>query len=134
MSIKNKALLVTFSRFVVVGGISTAVNYGVFLVLLNWLHINYQISYAVGYISGLALGLLINNYWTFKATSITPATIGLYAVVYTVSFIIGYLFLLLTVHYLGQDPRIMNIAGIMITTITNFIGLKKIVYKKTMHV
>lgn len=51
-------------RFVLVGGLNTAVTYGLYVVLLSWL--GYQLSYAVAYIVGIIFSYFLNAKAVFK--------------------------------------------------------------------
>jgi len=80
----------TFSKFILVGGISTLLNYGVFLLLFSNFKINYLIASAVGYISGTLLGFSLNKYFTYKKIN-TRYQMELikYFIVYTISLFLG---------------------------------------------
>ncbi len=58
-------LVTTGSKFVVVGIISTVLNYALFWFLAQILSVNYLVSSISGYLFGLICGFLINNFWTF---------------------------------------------------------------------
>lgn len=53
------------SKFLVVGIISTVLNYALFWFLAQILSVNYLVSSISGYLFGLICGFLINNFWTF---------------------------------------------------------------------
>ena len=53
-----------------------------------------------------------------------------YFIVYMVSLIISLLFLEILVNIAGLDPKIANLLTIGLTTCTNYIGVKKIVFNK----
>jgi len=58
-------LVTTGSKFVVVGIISTVLNYALFWFLAQILSVNYLVSSISGYLFGLICGFLINNFWIF---------------------------------------------------------------------
>jgi len=128
--LKNKTS-VEFYKFIAVGIWSTIINYGVFYILLEFLNVNYLIASAAGFISGVYAGYGFNRKWTFKAKQEKKYTgIIKYYAVYIVSLILSLLFLKVVVVIVGIDPKIANILAIGLTTCTNFVGIKKFVFKR----
>jgi putative flippase GtrA len=74
-------LVTTGSKFVVVGIISTVLNYALFWFLAQILSVNYLVSSISGYLFGLICGFLINNFWTFDFGEVN-LTIVLWATCY----------------------------------------------------
>ena len=56
----------SFARFVVSGGVNTALTYGLYLLLLQFF--SYRISYTAAYAAGIALAYLLYRYFVFKAS------------------------------------------------------------------
>ena len=80
------------AKFVVVGILSTIVNYGVFVILFKLFGVFYVTSSIAGYISGVAVGYTLNRLWTFQSTSENRATefiryLGVYILSLLVSII-----------------------------------------------
>ena len=120
-----------FVRFIMVGLLSTALNYGVFFALYQQTSLPYLSASAAGYVAGVVLGFLFNKYWTFGSTSKKHIRdIGSYLAVYTVSLILGLGLLEGQVSFLGFNPLLANLVTIGFTTITNFLGTKFFVFKK----
>lgn len=117
-----------FGKFIATGIISTIINYAVFYGLYRS-GINYLVSASTGFGAGVIAGYAINKTWTFSGKSGGSTEKIRYAGVYLGSLGISVGFLFLTVDRLGIDPRLANIASIGITTITNFIGTKFLVFK-----
>ena len=91
-------------KFIVVGGISTVINYAIFFLSYHYGQINYLVASAIGYVTGLSLSYIFNASWTFRQQS--------------------------TSHLIGnQIARLANIIAIGQTTITNFLGCKHYVFK-----
>lgn len=133
MSAKSSEVSREFSKFIVVGGISTVLNYGAFWMLYTWLGMNHAIASALGYIVGVLIGYQLNRHWTFskKKTQQPRREFILYCVVYGVSLVLGLLTLSLLVDWLHLSPLIANVLVIGQTTMTNFIGLRMVVFKHT---
>lgn len=116
-----------FFKFIAVGVFSTVINYTVFY-LLVLTGINYLPASGVGFMCGVLVGYPMNRKWTFRKTNGNKFLSG-YCVVYIISLLISLLFLKVTAGIMGFDPRLCNIASILITTIINFIGTKLIIFR-----
>ncbi|NHO40060.1 GtrA family protein [Acetobacter ghanensis] len=117
--------LVHFFRFIIVGGVSTIVNYLVFLVFLKYVGLQYQLSSSCGFLAGVMVGFPLNKMWTYQHSSgVTWGLLGRYASVYAVSLFVNICVLGVLVGFFRTDARLANIVGIGITTVTNFIGTK----------
>ena len=119
-----------FFRFVIVGSISTIINYSSFYLFYTFLTINYVVSSATGYVAGLLVGFVINKSWTFGAEGQYRKFIFTYLIIYILSLLIGVMFIRFLVEELKIMPEIANIMVIGVTTLTNFIGVKFLVFKK----
>ena len=119
-----------FFRFVIVGSISTIINYSSFYLFYTFLTINYVVSSATGYVTGLLVGFVINKNWTFGAEGQYRKFIFTYLIIYILSLLIGVMFIRFLVEELEIMPEIANIMVIGVTTLTNFIGVKFLVFKK----
>ena len=62
---KLREAKVELMRFLIIGGLSTILNYLVFLALLHGLNFNYLIANALGFIAGVGFGYPFNKKWTF---------------------------------------------------------------------
>ena len=59
----HRALLGEAARFVVVGGIATAVHYGIYYLLLSYIVAN--VAYATGYVLSFIANFVLTSYFTF---------------------------------------------------------------------
>ena len=130
LSLLRNKISTQFYKFIIVGIWSTIINYGMFYILLEFLGVNYLISSAAGFISGVFAGYGFNRKWTFGVKSVKKhSEILKYYAVYITSLILSLLFLKVVVGIIGLDPKIANILAIGLTTCTNFIGIKIVVFK-----
>lgn len=118
-----------FVRFIIVGVLSTIVNYAIYIALL-WVSIPYIVAMVAGFVAGTIAGFRINKVWTYGVARGEAGFFGAYVAVYAVSLLLGMGFLWALVEMLLLDPRIANILTIGLTTMTNFIGTKLLVFKK----
>lgn len=127
MQIKNISR--QFIIFCLIGLLCTAVNYGVFYILLDTIKMNYLLAASIGFLSGVGIGYPLNRRLTFSSTKNGRREKILYIVVYLASLFLSLAFLWLTVDIIGINPFIANILSIGLTTCTNFIGIKWIVFR-----
>lgn len=124
--------LIEFKRFILVGAISTFINYFLFYLFLNLEIFEYLTSAALGYIAGTLVGYTLNNKWTFSSNEAGDFyKIYKYFFVYFVSLIASLALLEYFVTNLNIIAEIANIICIIFTTLTNFFLIKFLVFKKT---
>jgi len=120
-----------FSKFILVGLLSTVVNYLIFFIALHYFFINYLISSGIGFVAGVFAGFFLNKNWTFDSRLVqTKRIIISYFLVYVFSLALSLVFLKIAVGILQITPEIANLLAICLTTCTNFIGTKFYVFKK----
>ncbi|MCS7005744.1 MAG: GtrA family protein [Cytophagales bacterium] len=125
----NKVIIKQAFRFGVVGGISTIVNYGVYYVLYQFIGLHYQIASAIGFITGVFVGYGLNKYWTFESHEKQSAEIAKYFGVYIASLLLSLGFLYVCVEVIKISANIANLFAICLTTMTNFLGTKFLVFR-----
>ncbi|WP_163801400.1 GtrA family protein [Mycolicibacterium sediminis] len=90
----NLSLTAQAWRFVVTGGLSAIVDFGLYVLFLRLgLHVN--LAKTLSFIAGTTTAYLINRRWTFQAPPSRTrfiAVVALYAVTYGVQIGINYLF------------------------------------------
>ncbi|MBT5953774.1 hypothetical protein HOG98_03540 [bacterium] len=114
----------SFLRFLIIGGVSTAINYSVFHVFLAVFGMHYAMSSGVGYCTGLVVGYFFNKSWTFQAARHSVAAITQYICVYLGSLTLSLVLLSFLIEGLSFPAWFANIIAIGLTTITNFVGLR----------
>ncbi|MGL4524475.1 MAG: GtrA family protein [Spirochaetia bacterium] len=117
-------------RFLVVGLVSSILNYGLFFVFYQIYSLHYILSYGIGFISGFILGFLLNKAWSFQVTKTTLYQKTKYLCVYLFSLTLGGFLLRAFVAYLHMIPLLSNIIILFITTCINFCGVKFWAFKK----
>ena len=121
------------AKFLITGLISTFLNFSSYYLILL-LEINYLIAATIGYLIGVIVGFILNNFWSFKKHSISKRTINnkivRYLLVYIFSLISGLILLEILVGYLSFYEVSAYVIMIAITTTTNYIGLKFLVFNK----
>ena len=116
-------------RFIGVGILSAVINYSLFYALLFLSAVNYLISSAAGYLAGMLVGLVLNSSWTFKHNNLLKKSVVDYFCLYAFSLVLGLVFLRMLVHRFEVLPEIANVAILIFTVASNFIGLKFWVFR-----
>ena len=111
-------------RFLVVGGLSTIVNYSSFYYLLSQMRWGYIHSASLGFLLGVLVGYYLNKAWTFGVEEANAFVFLKYLSVYIASLISGMTFLYFQVETLNFNVYPANGTTIAFTTITNYVGVK----------
>lgn len=113
-------------RFVIAGGINTALSYGVYWLLLIWL--SYQMAYALSWVFGLLLVVVLYPSKVFVGSQNSWKKQSLVAAQYLLVFCAGLGLLSVLVDYLSTPPAWAAILVMGFTTILNF-GLMRLLYR-----
>ena len=117
-------------RFVVTGGLSAIVDFGLYVVLLSTgLHVN--IAKTISFIAGTTTAYLINRRWTFRAPPSKArfiAVCALYAITYAVQVGINYLFYMQFEHQPWRVPVAFVIAQ-GTATVINFVVQRAVIFR-----
>lgn len=118
LRISSSILSSKFLGFILVGVINTAVTYGLYLLLLVWLH--YQVAYAIAYVTGIVLSYLLNATFVFSV-SLSWRSFFSFPLVYLVQYAICLMAMYVLVEgfhlNLKLAPLIITAATIPITYI-----------------
>lgn len=120
-------------RFVLTGGLSAIVDFGL-LVLLMFLGLGHTAAKALSFVAGTTTAYLINRRWTFRAAPSTRrfvAVVALYAVTFALQ--VG----LFSVLYTLLEPRLPRLAvqviGFVIAqgvaTTVNFVVQRSVIFR-----
>ncbi len=118
------------SRFLVIGGLSVAVDFAVYLFLIGSLGFATHTAKGLSYAVGMVLGFVGNKYWTFgsvQRSATEPITYGvLYATTLLVN--IGVNAAVLAVFGLGAKLFAFLVATAT-TTVLNFLGMRLVTFR-----
>jgi putative flippase GtrA len=82
-------VLSRFARFLLVGGMNTALTYLLYLALLHW-QVSYQIAYSISFALGMVIAFVLQTRFVFAAqASVRNALV--YPIVYSVQYFFGLL-------------------------------------------
>lgn len=116
-----------FAKFLIAGGLNTAITYGIYLILL--MLIPYTASYTISYITGIVLAYLLNRFFVFKSHQ-GLKSIALLPLVYLAQYVVGILILWCWVEKLGFSDRLAPLAAIIITIPITYI-FSRLVFSKS---
>lgn len=117
---------IQFARFLLSGGFNTALTYALYLALLQVA--SYQLSYAIAYITGVALSYFLNRFFVFKSHRGAQSLL-LLPLPYIVQYLMSAAILWIWVSWLGQRPEIAPLIAIIVTLPATF-ALSKIAFMK----
>ncbi|MCW2550635.1 MAG: putative rane protein, partial [Mycobacterium sp.] len=83
----NLSLTTQAWRFLVTGGLSAIVDFGLYVLLYKAVELNPDLSKTLSFIAGTTTAYLINRRWTFQAPPSTArfiAVVALYAITFVV--------------------------------------------------
>jgi putative flippase GtrA len=126
----NLSLTTQAWRFIVTGGLSAIVDFGLYVLFLHLgLHVN--VAKTLSFIAGTTTAYLINRRWTFQAPPSKArfiAVCALYAVTYTVQIGINYLFYTV----LDDKPWRVPVAFVIAqgtATVINFVVQRAVIFR-----
>ena len=99
-------------RFLLAGGLNTAVTYLMYLALL-WVT-NYQISYAVAFVSGIAISYVLGRMFVFKVHQGYRSALML-PLVYLIQYLTGAAVVWAWVDLFDQHPMLAPAISILVT-------------------
>src|ERR1700733_13416453 len=117
-------------RFIVTGGLSAIVDFGLYVLLLH-LGLQVNVSKSISFIAGTTTAYLINRRWTFQAPPSRARFIAvcvLYGLTYCVQVCFNYVF---SLHYANEPWRVP--ASFVIAqcpaTVINFIVQRSVIFR-----
>jgi putative flippase GtrA len=109
-----------FFRFVISGGLNTAVTYGIYLVLLQLMP--YQFSYTIAYVSGIAIAYAFNRSFVFRSHQGFRSVL-LFPLVYVAQYCLGILVVWLWIEKARMSPAVAPLlAAVIAVPFTYFLS------------
>ena len=115
-------------RFLFVGGLNTALAYGIYFVLTE-LGVWYLLANTIGFAISLVNSYLWNKFFVFKKSGKSVAEIVKFLLVYGIQYTVGISFLYTAVEFLGIHQHIAAAVNIVLCAGISFAGHKYITYR-----
>lgn len=113
-----------FIRFVIVGVLATVIHYGIYLLLLHYMHTN--VSYTIGYVISFICNFFMSNFFTFKSKPTIKKGVG-FGISHVINYILHITLLNLFI-FLGLSEKIAPVFVFAIVIPINFM-LVRFVFK-----
>ncbi len=115
-------------KFLLIGGINTAITYLIYLGLLNVF--GYTLAYAIAYVSGIVISYIGHTLVSFK-DKIKLKSFIQYPAVYLAQFISSYVIIYVLINALGLSAKWAPLIAIILTIPLTFIMSKTIIKGKS---
>lgn len=116
------------------GGLTTVVNYLVYLPCLHWLHLSAAVSNVIAWVVAVAFAFLTNKPFVFKSHDWSAKTLILELTKFVscriASGVMETLFILVTVDILHWNGTLMKLITSVLVIILNYIASKLLIFKK----
>lgn len=126
----------TFSKFIIVGIINTAVGTSIMYILYNVAHTSYWFSSFMNYFIGSIVSFFLNKYFTFNNKSHSAKQIILFTINILFCYLVAYGIAKKIINFLLFDysitvrENIAMFAGMVLFTLLNYFIQRYIVFKQ----
>ncbi|MBU0630353.1 MAG: bifunctional glycosyltransferase family 2/GtrA family protein [Candidatus Margulisbacteria bacterium] len=120
-----------FSKFILVGGLNTAITYAAFYALYKYFAFYYVLASTIGYLMGMVSGFYFNRRWTFRADGGGAAGQLLkYFILNLISLGTNVLAIYALTESFSIIPEVSQLIVLVLTTLINYSGAKWWVFKR----
>lgn len=120
----KKLVSFSFARFLVSGGVNTAVTYVAYLLLLK--EFSYTVAFSIAYAMGILLAFVMSRYFVFQSHRGATSAI-LFPFIYAIQYVISLCVIWLWVEKIGFYASLAPLASIVITIPITYV-LSKVLF------
>ena len=125
-----KKTLRQFLKFCMVGVVGVSFNYLIFFMFYSLFNVFYVVSSGIGFVSAIFLAYGLNKKYTFEQRRKSKMAFIEYFLVNIFSLFLGLIVLASLVEFLNLNVYFSNFLSLGITTASNFLGSKYIVFSE----
>lgn len=112
---------IMFLRFVIVGGVTAAIYFGVIFFLIGKLTVEAVTASSIAYIMAVALNYMLHYMWTFKSNEKHYGAFLRYLAMCAIGFLINFFVLYLGINTLENNYVIIQLVAIIGILLWNFL-------------
>lgn len=120
-------------RFLIVGGLNTALGFGLFA-FFNWTFSKYEFGYMIALVLSQIISLFfafwLHKTFTFKTAGHLWQDFIRFTMVNSVNYVINWIALPILVHGMHMNPLIGQLIVLIVTTVLSFVGHKYFSFKR----
>ena len=122
---------IQFFRYVIVGGVSFIIDYGLLYFLTEFCHFHYLISATLSFIVGLVVNYLLSTKWIFRQSKLTSTALEfiIYGVIGIVGLILNNILLYIFTDILHIHYMISKLITAALVMSWDFVGRRIILFE-----
>lgn len=125
----NNKLFRQIFKFGIVGGIATVIDFGIFALLTQLLHMNYLLAQIISFGISLTFNYIASIKWVFDAKKQTPKETIIFVILSIIGLGINELLLYIGVDLLHFHELIIKLLATAVVMVYNFVTRKLIIEK-----
>ncbi len=127
---KNKQTLMSFIKYLIVGGSSFLLDYLLFYLLFRKMNIDKVVSNSISIFIAFWFNFFLNRLWSFKSDDKVVGQLLKYVGLMLFNMLFSNAFIYIINSNFGTDPVILKVIAMSIIVIWNFILYKTVIFKK----
>ncbi|HEX3027958.1 MAG TPA: GtrA family protein [Clostridia bacterium] len=121
--------LMQFAKYLVTGVLAAVTEYGLFILLKNYVGLWYMFANIPAYFAGFWISFLLNRFWSFNSKENFKKQLLQYFALFSINLCVQSILLYLLTGPAGIPSSISKIFVMGLIVLWNFIIFKKIIYK-----